>query len=123
MTKIFKDKIIKALKKKDGFSLVEMLIVLIVVAILMAIIIPNVAGQRDRIDTQATANMADIITNQVENYRLVEGLEPGDDVTLNILETEQYITARQKEQATKLLKITGETVITTPITIPDSSTD
>lgn len=119
MTKKFKGKIMSSLKKKDGFSLVEMLIVLIVVAILMAIIIPNVAGQRERIDAQAKANMADIITNQVENYRLVEGNE--GLVTLAILETEQYITARQKEQAMKLLELTEEATLTTPITIPVST--
>jgi len=34
-------------KKNSGFTLLEMLIVLIVVGLLMAIIIPNVSGQRE----------------------------------------------------------------------------
>ena len=40
-------------RRKNAFTLIEMLIVLIIVALLMAIIIPNVAGQKERIEKQA----------------------------------------------------------------------
>ena len=35
-------KILKKLKKKDGFTLIEMLIVLFIIAILLILIIPNI---------------------------------------------------------------------------------
>ena len=52
-------------RRKNAFTLIEMLIVLIIVALLMAIIIPNVAGQKERIEKQARQNMAQIIETQV----------------------------------------------------------
>ena len=51
-------------RRKNAFTLIEMLIVLIIVALLMAIIIPNVAGQKERIEKQARQNMAQIIETQ-----------------------------------------------------------
>lgn len=108
----------KQLKNKRGFSLVEMLIVLIVVSLLMAIIIPNVAGQRERIDAQAQSNMAEIIENQVETYRLVNGRTA--EVTLQILLDEEYITDRQSEQASTLLGLDLSQPISIPIQVPSS---
>jgi len=105
----------KLLKNNRGFTLLEMLIVLIVVALLMAIIIPNVAGQRDRINQQATQNIADIIETQANTYLLVEN-DP--DVSMNEVHNAGYITSKQVSEAEKLLNISGETNLTLPIAIP-----
>ena len=40
-------KILKKLKKKDGFTLIEMLIVLFIIAILLILIIPNITKNID----------------------------------------------------------------------------
>lgn len=104
---------VKTLKNKDGFTLVEMLIVLVVVALLMAIIIPNVAGQRDRIEDQATENIAEIIENQIHTYELVNG--DGASITLSLLADENYITDRQLEEAGSLLGLDSEDIISVPI--------
>ncbi|MBZ6528245.1 prepilin-type N-terminal cleavage/methylation domain-containing protein [Aerococcaceae bacterium DSM 111021] len=85
---------------KRGFTLIEMLIVLVVVSLLMAIIIPNVAGQRDNIDEQARINIAEIIETQSSTYQIVNG---GEVPSLEVLFEEGYITARQLDEATKLL--------------------
>lgn len=97
---------------KNAFTLIEMLIVLVVVALLMAIIIPNIAGQRDRINVQASQNIAEIITNQVDTYELIEG---DSDVSLDTLLDGDYITSRQLTEAVKLLDLTSSEVITLPI--------
>lgn len=102
-------------KRKKGFTLIEMLIVLVVVALLMAIIIPNVAGQRARIDKQAAENIADILETQANTYLLVEN---DDDVSLGELISSGYITTKQAEEAGKLLNLTDATIITLPIEIP-----
>ncbi|MBG9980970.1 prepilin-type N-terminal cleavage/methylation domain-containing protein [Facklamia sp. DSM 111018] len=82
---------------KKGFTLLEMTIVLIVVAILMAIIIPNVAGQKERIDQQATENITEIISTQAHAYYLVEGNSA--TASLETLVAEGYLTERQAEEA------------------------
>lgn len=103
-------------KNKKAFTLIEMLVVLVVVALLMAIIIPNVAGQRDRIQAQAKVNIAEILETQVNTYKLVEDM-PADDtgVTLKELEDGGYITAKQSAEAQRLLELTESIDIALPI--------
>lgn len=90
---------LKVRKNKGGFTLLEMLIVLVVVSLLMAIIIPNVAGQRERINDQAEKNITEIIETQVNTYEMVNG---GETPSLTILLDEGYITQRQYDQANEL---------------------
>lgn len=99
---------------KKGFTLLEMLIVLIVVALLMAIIIPNISGQKERIEQQAKVNIAEIIETQVNTFQLFEF---NQEVTLTILLDEGYITAKQAEQAEKLLNLSPNAPITVPINV------
>ena len=94
-----------------------MLIVLVVVALLMAIIIPNVSGQRNRIDQQATENIRDIIETQANTYLLVE---EDTTVTLSELSSGGYITDKQLNEAVNKLNLEAETQITLPVTIPAS---
>ena len=92
----------KKIKKinKKAFTLIEMLIVLVVVSLLMAIIIPNVAGQRERINEQARTNIEEVIETQSSTYRMVNGSEAPD---LQTLFDEGYITERQLQEAQNLL--------------------
>lgn len=102
-------------KRKKAFTLIEMLIVLVVVSLLMAIIIPNVSGQRDRINQQAAENILEILETQANTYLMVEDDE---EVSLGELTDGGYITSKQAQEAISLLDITDETVITLPIDIP-----
>lgn len=88
--------------RKKGFTLLEMLIVLIVVGILMAIIIPNVAGQRQRIHSQAQVNIAEVLDTQVQTYQMI--VTPGS-VSLSDLAGADLVTPKQVSQAQKLLTI------------------
>ena len=102
-------------RRKNAFTLIEMLIVLIIVALLMAIIIPNVAGQKERLEKQARQNMAQIIETQVNTYKLAEN---DSEVTVKELKTAGYLTDKQVEEAKKLLQLDENTTITLPINIP-----
>lgn len=104
-------------KKNSGFTLLEMLIVLIVVGLLMAIIIPNVSGQRDRIEAQAKENIAEILTTQVNTYKMVEN----DSATVTTtLQEAGYLTEKQVKEAEKLLDIGPSETIPDPITVPST---
>lgn len=102
----------KIMKNRKCFTLLEMLIVLIIVGLLMAIIIPNVSGQKERIEAQATENIAEIVETQVNTYQLVE---KGNDATLTILVAEGYLTQKQANEAERLLSLSPDAVITVPI--------
>ncbi|MBG9988536.1 prepilin-type N-terminal cleavage/methylation domain-containing protein [Aerococcaceae bacterium DSM 111176] len=103
----------KKTRKRNGFTLIEMLIVLVIVALLMAIIIPNVAGQRDRIEAQGAENITEIVTTQLNTYGIVEGSTDG--VTTQMLAADGYLTAKQVEEATRLIDLAPDTPISTII--------
>lgn len=89
--------LIKKMRDRRAFTLLEMLVVLVIVAILMAIIIPNVSGQKDRIEKQATENITEIVQTQVDAYYLVE--PAGSTASLETLVSEGYLTQKQAEEA------------------------
>lgn len=101
---------------KRGFTLIEMLIVLLVVSLLMAIIIPNISGQRQRINDQARVNISEVIESQVNTYQLVNG---NASVSLTALYTDDYITERQLDEAQNLLGLTPEAEIVLPIVVAE----
>lgn len=105
---------LKKSKRKNAFTLIELLVVLIIVALLMAIIIPNVAGQKARIEKQATHNIAQIVETQVSTYQLAEA---DDSVTLGELKENGYLTSKQFDEAKRLLKLEDSTSITIPIQV------
>lgn len=104
----------RAVNNKDGFTLLEIMIVLIVVGLLMAIIIPNVAGQRDRVQNQARVNIAEVIETQVSTYELVSG---NSEVTLTMLYSDDYLTERQYNEAQNLLSLSADEQISIPIIV------
>lgn len=106
----------KRLRKLNtkGFTLLEMLVVLLVVGILMALIIPNISGQKEKIEQQAKQNIAQIIETQVSTYQL---MEKDNSVTLSDLQSGGYITEKQANEAQRLLEISNNDAISIPIQI------
>ncbi|MCR8969333.1 competence type IV pilus major pilin ComGC [Facklamia sp. 7083-14-GEN3] len=87
---------------KRAFTLIEMLIVLIIVSLLMAIIIPNVSGQKDRIDQQAVENITEIVETQADAYYLVEDTQ--ESLSLETLVSEGYLTQKQADEAAERIE-------------------
>ena len=58
------------LKRQDGFTLLEMLIVLFIIAILLLIILPNVAQHFATIDKKGCDAHIAMVQGQVEAYRI-----------------------------------------------------
>lgn len=108
-------KIKKALQDrrfKQAFTMIEMLIVLGIVALLMVIIIPNISGQKDRIDKQAAENITEIVATQANAYYLVEG--NGQTATLEILVAEGYLTEKQAQEAQERISDQLPTLLANP---------
>ena len=87
----------KLLKNKRGFTLVEMLIVLVIVSVLSLLIIPNVMSTRSNIDEEGKYALNQLVQAQMTLYNFEN--EDADEVDLATLESAEYITEKQMKQA------------------------
>ena len=71
-----------------GFTLIEIMVVVVILGILSALIVPNIIGRPD--EARVTAARAEIqqIANALEMYRLDNGNYPSTDQGLEALVTE-----------------------------------
>ncbi|MCA9765373.1 MAG: prepilin-type N-terminal cleavage/methylation domain-containing protein [Carnobacterium sp.] len=94
----------KKLKKMNanGFTLIEMVLVLFVISILMLLIIPNIVTQKQRVDTKGTEALVTVVQTQVELYEMEFGEKP---TSFELLEGEKYLSETQVEQANTKLQI------------------
>lgn len=86
-------------KKYQGFTLLEMLIVLFVIAVLIILFVPNLIKQTDSINKQGDAALEKVIETQSEMYYLDHNERP--KTTQDLFEGE-YISKDQKDKADKL---------------------
>lgn len=77
----------KSLKNQRGFTLIEMLIVMLIITVLIAIAIPNVSKQTSAVDEKGCLAFVQMVQGQVESYRMDNKKIP----TLTDLEDEGYL--------------------------------
>lgn len=66
----------KRLKNQRGFTLIEMLIVMLIITVLIAIAIPNVSKQTSAVDEKGCKAFVQMVQGQVESYRMDEKAVP-----------------------------------------------
>ena len=86
------------MEKRRGFTLIEMVIVLFIISLLLLLMIPNLAAQRENANQKSEEALVTTVTNQAEMY----SERYSDDVTLDNLKNKNYITGNQKEKLEKL---------------------
>ncbi|MBP1043523.1 prepilin-type N-terminal cleavage/methylation domain-containing protein [Vagococcus sp. BWB3-3] len=97
-------------QKYAGFTLVEMLIVLLVIAVLVFLFVPNLTGQREKINAKGDDAFRKVVVTQVELYTQHEDESiAGNQLSLENLVKKKYLSAEQKKRAEKL-GITDETL-------------
>ncbi|QHJ71469.1 competence type IV pilus major pilin ComGC [Planococcus halotolerans] len=77
----------KRLKNQKGFTLIEMLIVMLIITVLIAIAIPNVSKQTTAVDEKGCKAFVQMVQGQVESFRMDEKKVP----TVAELVTEGYL--------------------------------
>lgn len=99
----------KILKKRSGFTLIEMSIVLFIIALLVLIILPNLASQRKHANHVHQDAMVNVVQTQIDLYEN----NTGKDVTgFDDLQTNDYLTEAQVKKAQKEnIKIQGGKVV------------
>ncbi|MDQ0161360.1 competence type IV pilus major pilin ComGC [Bacillus alveayuensis] len=64
------------MKNEKGFTLVEMLVVLLVISILLLITIPNIASQNKNIQEKGCEGLIDMVQGQVVAYEMEFHTQP-----------------------------------------------
>ncbi|AIM25211.1 competence type IV pilus major pilin ComGC [Melissococcus plutonius] len=77
-----------------GFTLLEMLIVLLILSVLILLFVPNLAKQKETIDQKGNEAIVKVIEAQMELYELDKNVKPSAEQLL----TEKYITKDQYEK-------------------------
>lgn len=77
----------KKIKNQDGFTLIEMMIVLLIISVLILIAIPNVTKHSATIDEKGCKAYVKMVQGQVEAYRIEEKTIP----TITDLVTKEYL--------------------------------
>lgn len=85
-------------KKKAGFTLLEMSIVLFIISLLILIILPNLAQQRKNATRIHQNAMVAVVQTQVDAYENETG---SANVSLDQLRQRDYLTAAQVQKAKK----------------------
>ncbi|WLV26029.1 competence type IV pilus major pilin ComGC [Aciduricibacillus chroicocephali] len=85
-------------KGEKGFTLIEMLIVLLIIAVLILLIIPNLAGKSKEVNKKGCMALKSMVQSQVTAYELAEGKFPAN---LDELVSGGYIEKDQKSCSSK----------------------
>ena len=72
----------------QGFTLIEIMVVVVILGVLSALIVPNVIGRPDEARAAAAKLGVQQIGNALEYYRLDNGFYPSSDQGLEALVTE-----------------------------------
>lgn len=75
-------------RKQSGFTLIEIMVVVVILGILGALIVPNVMGRPDQARIEAAKNDIRAISTALEMYRMDNGNYPSSDQGLDALVNE-----------------------------------
>ncbi|TPR38686.1 competence type IV pilus major pilin ComGC [Apilactobacillus micheneri] len=88
----------KICKKRSGFTLIEMTIVLFIISLLILIIVPNLNGQRKKAESVHNNAMISLVQSQIDAYLIDKG---DDNVTYQSLKDNDYLNSSQISRAEK----------------------
>ncbi len=96
----------KSVAPQKGFTLIEMVIVLAIIALLMLIIVPNLNNQREKAGVQQHEALETVVKNQAAMYANDHNVKVTDkSVNYENLKKDDYLTDRQKKQAETTIKL------------------
>lgn len=92
----------KEIKKQidyKGFTLLEMLVVLLIISVLILLFVPNLSKHKEGVDKKGNEAIVKIVETQIDLYTMEKNQTP----TLEQLLKEEYITQEQynKYQSSK----------------------
>ncbi|KGX88869.1 competence type IV pilus major pilin ComGC [Pontibacillus litoralis] len=76
------------LKNERGFTLIEMLIVLMIISLLLLITIPNITKNNNVVESKSCEAYIQMVETQVQTYKMDQGQLP---TTIDDLVDQQYL--------------------------------
>lgn len=73
------------MKKQSGFTLLEMIVVLVIIGLLAGLVGPNLFRQADRAKTQTAGTQVAMLRGSIHTYRLDVGRLPTEEEGLAVL--------------------------------------
>lgn len=94
--KMLKERVVEGFKKKkvSGFTLLEMLVVLLIIGVLILLFVPNLTKHRETINKTEKESITKVVETQWELYRL-ENPSASETVDVDVLLDKQYIDDKQ----------------------------
>ncbi|MCC5894605.1 MAG: prepilin-type N-terminal cleavage/methylation domain-containing protein [Alkalibacterium sp.] len=86
----------KRIRCENGFTLIEMSLVLFVISALLLLFIPNLSGSQDSAESKSNEAFETVLQTQVNLYILNDNDKPND---FNKLKTGNYLTDKQITRA------------------------
>lgn len=77
-------------KTKQGFTLIEMMIVLLIISILVLLFIPNLSKQKDTVSKQGDEAIVKTVETQIEIYEINNNKKITDTQLKELVTPEQY---------------------------------
>ncbi len=78
----------KNINNEKGFTMIEMMIVLLVISVLLIITIPNITKNQSAINEKGCSAYTKMVQSQVQSYELANNKLPE---SLDVLVTEEYL--------------------------------
>jgi general secretion pathway protein G len=75
----------RSFRKRDGFSLIELLVVIIILGLLSALVAPKFFGRVDKAKTKTAKVQIELLGAALDTFRLDNGRYPTTDEGLNAL--------------------------------------
>lgn len=75
----------KTLKRNDGFTLIEIMVVLIIIGLLAGIVVPKLMGRTEEAKRTKTAVQIKNLQSSLDLYKLDNGIYPSTDQGLQAL--------------------------------------
>jgi len=96
------------MQSKSGFTLIEMMIVLVIISILLLIVVPNVTKNQELANTKGCEATIELINTQVVAYQVEHNKLPA---SISELKTKNYIQSTECPGGTELKLVEGKVVI------------
>ncbi|RTE86202.1 MULTISPECIES: type II secretion system major pseudopilin GspG [Gammaproteobacteria] len=89
-----------SMSKQRGFSLLELMVVIVILGILATIVVPNVFGNKETADRQKVVSDLTALENAMEMYNLENGNYPTSQQGLEALVSEPQVNPRPRNYRT-----------------------
>lgn len=92
------------LKKENGFTLIEMSLVLLIISVLLLLFVPNLSKRQESANDTGTDAIETVLQSQVDLYKIEEKKNPEN---FDVMKNEKYLTPNQADRANKDFQLNG----------------